>query len=138
MNKQRLIIGGIIIFIGLLISSFLFSDKDLPTGSVSTGNEYKYTQLSGSLATSSTVIKAEAGTLGSIIITEDSALAVTLYDATSTAALSGSSAYYTKIAVPQAALTEGVYTFDVSFYRGLVLSATDWTAFAGDWTLTWK
>ena len=135
MKIKDIIIGALILIL-LALGFLVFKPKEI--GSVVRGGEMKYTQLSGSVATSSTQIKTSAGTLGSIIITEDSALAIDVYDATSTEALGGSSALFTKIADLEATLTEGTYTFDVSFYNGLVLDTSDWTAFGGDFTVTWR
>ena len=138
-NNFMKILGTIIGVIMLLMSGSIgwLIHQEKPMGSVGQGGEYKYTQLTGAVATTSTAIKSGVGTLGSVVITADSASgAVVIYDATSTAALSGSSALYSRIADLEDGLVEGVYTFDVSFYNGLVLDTTNWAAFAGDWTVT--
>ena len=105
-------------------------------GSTNIGNDYHYTQFSGSIATS-TLIQTGVTTLGSVVITEDFAGALTFWDATSTAAVTVGT-YATKIAVLQSALTEGTYTFDVSAIRGLVMVSADGFSFAGDLTLTYR
>ena len=141
--KKTLIVGGtiIILLLSLLVwNAFQIGQPEGNLSSVAISGEYKYTQLSGSVATSSTEIKAnDNGTFGSIVITADAASgAIVVYDATSTEALSGTSTLYSRIADLEDGLVEGTYTFDVSFYNGLVLDTTDWTAFAGDWTVTYR
>lgn len=105
-------------------------------GSVSQNNQYNYSQLTGSVASSTATVNTGRTTLGSVVITEDSAVAVEIWDATSTGAIGNGLA--TKVADLQAALTEGVYTFDVGLDYGLMLKTDDWTAFAGDWTVTYR
>ena len=104
-------------------------------GSVQQGGEYKYTHLTGASIATSTEIKSTRGTFGSVIITEDQAGAVTVYDATSTAAVTDGT-YSDAIATFEDAQAEGVYTFDTSFYRGLVVNSADGFTFAGSWTIT--
>jgi hypothetical protein len=117
------------------ISLFIKSPVKLPIGSVSQNNQYEFSQLTGAIATTS-VINAGITTLGSVIITEDQAGTMILYDATSTAAVGNG---LTKtIAKFQAAETEGVYTFDTGLTYGLVYASADGFSFAGDWTITYR
>jgi len=126
-----LTIVGVIILVGII-----FLNQPQPIGGVTVGNDYRYSQFSGAIATT-TVISVGKRTLGSVIITEDSATAVTFWDATSSSAVDGGT-YATKIAVMQAALTEGTYTFDAQLNRGLVMRSADGFSFAGDWTVTYR
>ena len=134
--KTILIVGGIILLFLAGLIGYNFNQLEQPLGSVQQGGEYKYLQLSGAVATS-TAIKTTRGTLGSVIITEDQAGAVVLYDATSTAAVTDGT-YSTAIADFQAAEPEGTYTFDTSFNNGLVFVSADGFSFAGDWTITYR
>jgi hypothetical protein len=123
---------GIAIFAG----AYIAYPEEENAGSVAQNIQYDYTQLSGSIATTSSVINTGKTTFGSIIVTEDSAVVVEVWDATSTVAIGNP--FAVKVADLQASLTEGVYTFDVGLKYGLVLKTTDWTAFAGDWTITYR
>jgi len=105
-------------------------------GSVNVGSDYSSVLLDGSLATSTTAISSIGGALGSIIVTEDQAIEVDVYDATSTAAIGNGLS--TKIAVMEATQAEGTYTFDAWLQYGLVLDSADWTAFDGTWTITYR
>lgn len=60
-----------------------------------------------------TVVKSGSGILGSIVVGETAAGAITVYDNT---AASG-----TVIAVLKASVAEGTYTFDASFSTGLTV-----------------
>ena len=105
-------------------------------GGVTVGNEYKYANFSGAIATS-TEIAGYQGTFGSVNILEDAAGAVTFYDATSTAAVTEGT-YADKIAVFEDAAAEGTYVFDLQTNRGLVMVSADGFSFAGDWTVTYR
>lgn len=105
-------------------------------GNVSQNDQYQYKQFTGAIATS-TLVNAGRTTLGSVIITEDQAGAVVLYDATSTAAVTNG-VYAIRIADFQSAEPEGVYTFDTGLTYGLVMVSDDGFSFAGDWTLTYR
>lgn len=132
MNNLTKTIIGILSAVIVLLGGYTATQ----VGSVTVGNEYKYAQYSGAIATS-TLIRTGTAVLGSVIITEDSATAVTFWDATSTEAVTAG-VYATKVAVMQAALTEGTYTFDLQLDRGLVMVSTDGYTFAGDWTVTYR
>jgi hypothetical protein len=106
-------------------------------GSVTAGNEYKYKQYSGTVA-STTLINTGPSTLGSVIITEDTAAVIEIYDcATTSAALVASTTYSTLITRFQTTMAEGVYTFDIQANRGIVVSSSI-TALAGDITFTYR
>lgn len=128
------IVIGLITIVLAMVAGFYYGSPKEELGSVNIANEYKYSQLTGSVASTSAVISAS--TLGSIVVTEDQALAIDVWDATSTEAIGSPYAY--KIADMEASQAEGVYTFDVSLRHGIVLNTTDWTAFAGDWTITYR
>ena len=110
------ILSGIIVLLGgYTVSNF---------GSVTTGNEYKYYPYTGTVA-STTLIKSGPTALGSVIITEDTAAVIEIYDcATTSAELVASTTFSTLVSRLQTALTEGVYTFDVQLDRGLVVSSS--------------
>jgi len=108
---KKVIIGLITVALALVAGFYYGYPVEEKVGSVNIANEYKYTQLTGSVASTSAVISAS--TLGSIVITEDQALAIDVWDATSTEAIGSPFARH-----------------------GVVLNTIDWTAFAGDWTIT--
>jgi hypothetical protein len=103
-----------------------------PLGSMN--QVYNYQQFTGAIATTTALKVGVPGTFGGVVITEDSATAVVFYDATSSAAITNG-VYSTRIADMEAALTEGVYMFNVPFQRGLIMQSTDGFTFAGDWTV---
>lgn len=128
---------GINIVLILLVAGllgYILNQPEPPFGSISQ-NPYNYTQLTGAVATTSVIVAGQS-TLGSVVITEDQAGAVVLWDATSTAAVNNGLSV--RIADFQTAETEGVYTFDVGLTYGLVFASADGFLFAGDWTLTWR
>jgi hypothetical protein len=134
---RNLTIGVVVLILlvgGILANMLMDKPNEIISLGGGGGGEYAYRQFSGSIA-STTALKSMPATLGSVIITEDAATAVTFYDATSTTAYSIVNG--TKIAVLQAALTEGTYTFDAVTTKGLVMSTNGFT-FAGDWTVTFK
>lgn len=107
-----------------------------PLGGVTQGNEYNYTQLTGPIATTTLIVRKPGAVLGSVVITEDQAGAVVLYDATSTTAYSKTNG--TRIADFQTAQSEGTYVFDAVLKKGLVLESADGFLFAGDWSILWR
>jgi hypothetical protein len=123
--------------VGVSIYLNLNTAVDLNFGSVEQNNAYEYVQLTGALATTSADVIDGTATLGSIVITEDSALAITLYDATSSEAVTDGT-YATRVADFEATATEGTYTFDVGLTYGLYMTSIDWASFAGDWTITYR
>jgi len=133
------IIGGLVGG-AIMVSIFFICQpvEQADIGSVARAGEYHYTQLTGAVATTS-LIKTGVGTLGSVVITEDQAGAVIMFDSATTSSTGlASSTYATRIADFETAQAEGVYTFDVSFKKGLVFQSADGAAFAGDWTITWR
>ncbi len=135
--KTIQLIGAVIV--GVLLTCVLvfnFPTDVEELGSVNIGNEYHYTQLTGTISTT-TVIKTGYGTLGAVVITEDQAGAVVLWDATSSAAVTDGT-FATRVADFQTASTEGTYTFDAYLTKGLVLVSDDGFVFDGDWTLLWR
>ena len=120
--------------VGIVAYSSFTGEKEL-TG-VPQGNTYNYTQLTGVIATTSTIVAGQS-TLGSVIITEDQAGAVVLWDATSSAAITDGT-YATRVADFQTASTEGTYVFDTGVTYGLIYISDDGYVFDGDWTITWR
>jgi hypothetical protein len=135
---KRITIGGmVVIFLlaGMFYLDAIGQQEESRMGGVNIGNEYAYTQLTGSVATTSEILDGR-GMLGSVIITEDPAGTVVLYDATSTTAYSKTNG--TRIADLEAAITEGVYTFDVYVQNGIIFETSDGENFAGDLTITYR
>lgn len=138
MEKLNTKLSAVIVLLVLLVVGSIYLQvlpKEEPMGSLEQGNAYDYTQYTGVVATSTQVFAGQ-GTLGSVIITEDAAGTVVLYDATSTAAIG--TGLETIIADFEAAAAEGVYTFDVGITYGLVFVTSTGYNFAGDWTITWR
>jgi len=135
---KKIILPALLLVVGLLAGLLIGrSDIKLPVGSVTVGNEYQYNQYSGTVATT-TLLKHGPSTLGSVIITEDTAAVIEIYDcATTTEALVASSTYSTLITRLQTTMAEGVYTFDVQANRGIVVSSS-LTTLAGDITFTYR
>lgn len=90
-------------------------------GSVIQGSEYHSTSTYSKLGTNlfgvnQTIVSNSGGTIGSVIITGAVAGAMKFMDATSTTDVSS-----TTLFVLPASLAANTYTFDVSFYRGLIV-----------------
>lgn len=138
---SRITLIGFLIVIGLIGAMLLRMPVPNP-GDVSLslgggGGDNYYQQFSGTLSASSTALKTDTpGSLRSVTITEDAAVVITFYDATSTTAYSITNG--TKIAVFEAAQAEGTYTFDAAFSKGLIMNCTSSVAFGGDWTVLWN
>ena len=125
-----------VLVVAVLILTFgVFTQEQQNFGSVAPLGGYNYTQYTTAVATTTQVMDAP-GILGSVIITEDAAGTVVLYDATSTAAIGTGKEI--RIADFQAAAAEGVYTFDANLTNGLVFVTSTGYNFAGDWTFTWR
>jgi len=137
---RNLTIGiGILILLvgGIFLKMPVGTSGDLSLDLGGGGGDYYYQQFSTTLTASSTALKTDTpGTFGGVTITEDAAVAITFYDATSTTAYSITNG--TKIAVFEAAQAEGTYTFDVAFNKGLIMNCTSSTGFGGDWTVFWN
>lgn len=134
---MRTLIVSVIALVGALcgLIGYQLATPPASFGSVSQTNGYAYTQLTGAVATTSQIMSGR-GMLGSVIITEDQAGAVVLWDATSTAAVGNGLA--TRVVDFQNAETEGTYTFDTNLTYGLVFVSDDGFSFAGDWTVTYR
>lgn len=104
-------------------------------GSVTQNSQYDYLQLTGPIATT-TLVNAGKTTLGSVIVTETQAGALTIWDATSTSAVNNGVSV--RVADLKSAIQEGTYTFDTGLKYGLVLVSDDGFSFAGDWTVTYR
>lgn len=129
------VIGAVMLFLAGFIGYQFQLNCDTPLAGVPQGSEYHSTAYSSAVATS-TLVKTGGGALGSVIITEDQAGTVILYDATSTAAIGNG--LTTTIASFPAAATEGTYAFDVALYRGLAFVTSTGFNFAGEWTITYR
>ena len=133
---RNLTIGVVILILmvgGILLKMPVLNSGDVSLSLGGGGGDYYYKHFSGSIA-STTALKSITGSFGGIVINEDSAVAVTFYDATSTTAYSITNA--TTIAIVQASQAEGVYIYNAGLSKGLVMSCDGFT-FAGDWTVLW-
>ena len=126
----------LILLVGGILANMLM-DKPGEAMSLGGGGGDYYYKYVDSITASSTALKAALpGTFGGVTITEDAAVAITFYDATSTTAYSITNG--TKIAVFEAAQAERTYLFDVAFSKGLIMNCTSATGFAGSWTVFWN
>jgi hypothetical protein len=122
LNKAT-IIGGIIIIALLSVIAFKLNGNPInPLGSISNGSAYK--TLSTAATTSPVyMIKTGPGTLGSVVINTLGTGNIVFYDATSTIPTyrtiqaTSSLPIIGYVSASQAA---GTYTYDVSFYGGLM------------------
>ena len=131
---------GIVVLI-LLVGGVLYRMPVGDPGDVSLslgggGGDYYYKYVDSITATSTALKTSLPGTFGGVTITEDAAVAITFYDATSTTAYSITNG--TKIAVFEAAQAERTYLFDVAFSKGLIMNCTSATGFGGSWTVFWN
>jgi hypothetical protein len=138
MKKTLKIVGIIGLCLAMFLTfSLLFyfnSSNTTALGSTIDGQGYKYVTASSTtftVATSTNRIVTGTGIFGSIIVASSTNTAITIWNATSTID-TGS----TTIAVLPAGATAGTYTFDVSFSRGIILSAS--STFAGWYVATYK
>lgn len=121
------ILGIIAVFILLLGGVYISNQKNSNTlGSISSsGDAYIATSTNSSWNTPAAttggfkLLKTGQGILGSVVITNDTAGSYTLYDATTTT--NGAIYGTTTLANVYANLSEGTYTFDVAFSRGLIV-----------------
>jgi len=127
MTKREIItmIGS---FIGIAIISGIFilvsNNQNKGIGSVMQSGEYHATTTSQGRFPSSVVLQSGYGTLGSVIITGATTGIINLYDATTTDVTkrTGNTATSTLyIATLPASTAAGTYTFDTSFYTGLLV-----------------
>ena len=118
----------ILLIVGVVAGTMLY--KQQPNiGSVTQGNDYYATStFNTGLAhgiQGTQMIKKGYGSLGQITITQAGTMAYSLYDATSTASLTGDDSRFTTstsllVTIP-GSLVAGTYTFDVDFTYGLLL-----------------
>ena len=128
----------IVVIIG--VSLFIKSDVKQKLGSVGVTSEYNATTTKDSTAFAPQVLKASAGTLGSVITTITGTGTLTLYDATTTNVNLRTNNTATS-ALPILAYfgvspTVGTYTFDEIFNRGLI--AVWGTGTVSSSTITWR
>lgn len=137
---QAAIIVLVVLTIGLYILVLSGFGSDNSLGGRVSSTEYEseitdYTQYTGAIATTTEVMNG-MGTFNSVIITEDFAGTLVFYDATSTTSYSKTNGK--RITDMPAALTEGVYAFDVWLDNGLIMESADGFSFAGDITITYS
>jgi len=115
-----------------------FGDK-VELGSVIQGSEYHATSTLAFGSDSTLVMAAsEQGTaviLGSVVIASTTPYWTTIYDATSTAAVTVG-VYSTKIVTFPVSAPRGTYTFDISLQDGLVI--TNETGHDGEYVITYR
>lgn len=124
----------VLVLLALAVKVVFLSPVSRSTlGSVSVSNEYYATSTKGVTGTALTdrMLKTNtSGALGSVVITGAAAGKIDLYDATSTT----DSGKALLVTIP-ASTAAGTYTFDASFYRGLLL---DVDATVPTSTITWR
>lgn len=128
--------------VAVFMGGYLALKSNEALGSVAIGNEYQATSTSN-MGTGHIVIGLKDPTavgaestvplsvLGSVIVASSSAVAVTLWDATSTTDTAS-----TTIGTIKASVTEGVYTFDSAIKRGLIVNLP--TGDAGSYVITYR
>lgn len=128
-NKTRISILSII-FGGALLTALFFALFDQKPqnvlGSVDQGGEYKATTTDATFTLPKS-IQIGSGTLGSVVITTAGVGKLTLYDATTTnvGLRAPNKATSTQtLANFVITTTVGTYTFDASFYDGLIAEFT--------------
>ena len=136
MNK---LIGTLIAFVLIVLGGVTLIGKNNVTtlGSTTVGNEYNSTSTksyNGTAISTFISLKTTSGTLGSVIIGGATAgQVINLYDATSTLSNSQTGTS-TLVTIPSTALG-GTYTYDLNFYRGLLLEVIGAT---GTSTITYR
>jgi len=120
-NLTIICIAAVIIVIGFIAGVYA-SQPNSALGSTVIGNEYKATTTrtyNGTAIPGLYVLNSNPGTLGSIVITGAAAGVIHLYDGTSTVTNLGWPT--TTLATIPASAAAGTYTFDVSYYKGLIV-----------------
>lgn len=121
--KKLLVISLLSLIIVVIIGvAVLSKGGEGNMGSVGISGEYRYaTTLAPT--TKASLIKYGRGTFGSVIVNAVGAGSVVLYDATSTIPLLRTiqaTSSLPVVAVVSASQAVGTYTYDVSFYNGLI------------------
>lgn len=130
MNKKYIIIGLVGLMVGL-VSGIVGSELAQPPkalGSVMVSGEYRSTTTrayNGVGIVNLSVLNSNPGTLGSVVITGAGAGVINLYDGTST--VTNLAWPTTTIATIPASAAAGTYTFDLSYYKGLIIEVTGTT-----------
>jgi len=151
MNEKSKLLPAIIIVgvFALLFGAggFFIAKKVYQTewegGSVNITHEYQATTtalMTGTLIkaaqTDQFIASSTAGiTLGSVVIASTTVNWMTIYNATSSAAVADGT-YATKITTFLSSASLGTYTYDVWLDKGLVIRME--TGFAGDYTITYR
>jgi hypothetical protein len=126
------------LFIAMLVIvsaiSVITLGLDRVDSSVTFGNDYKSTEITSSVAsTSPIIVKSGTGSLGSIVIASTTlGASLQIYDN----AVGTSSATSTRIATFPAGTPAGTYTFDREIQRGIVVYALP--AFNGSYVVTYR
>ena len=136
--KNIITIALSIVFVfGLITGISLLRDTREASGSTIIGGEYQSTTTrrmpTGTGITNLTVLKSEAGTLGSIIITGANTGVLTLYDGTST--VTNTLWPTTTLATFPASTAAGTYTIDAVARKGIIIEYSGTVATA---TITYR
>ena len=140
MKKTSIIVGVIMVLVigaifGMLINRQVPNNGIIEFGSVAQSNEYQST--SKVPATTSQLIKATRGTLGSIVVLGAGA-EIIIYNASTTNAnlrtIAATSSLPILAAMPASAAA-GTYTFDIRATEGLLMDIIGTT---GTSTITWR
>ena len=133
-----------VIVVGILLIVMVFGwtvfnwfGDQVEIGSVNIANEYHSTSTLA-FDSDSTLVMAASGTaviLGSVIIASTTPYWTTIYDATSTAAVTVG-VYSTKIVTFPVSAPGGTYTFDISLQDGLVI--TNEAGHDGEYVVTYR
>jgi len=124
LSVSKKFLGYGFLFLAVVVGSYVASTKDFAFGSVSQGSEYKSNLFSTGRSTPTTILDTDGGTLGSVVITGAATGVINIYDATTTdigaraPSQSTSTIFITSFPASTAA---GTYTFDATFYRGLIV-----------------
>jgi hypothetical protein len=134
--QKYLVIGGAGIIVLLFLILLKTGSVTSTFGSVSQTGEYQSTTTVAA-TNSALVLKTSPGTLGSVIITSAATGYFTLYDATTTVPSQRAKATssLTQLANFPVSAAVGTYTFDTSFYDGLIAV---WTGNIASTSITYR
>jgi len=143
MNKTYKTTVIILLMLGLLGIGYLACNKE-KLGSVGTTDEYQATSTIGITGTTYKAAQTRhlvqvayygSVTLGSVVIASTTAHAMSIYNATSSAAVVDGT-YGTLITTIPALAPQGTYTYDIEMNAGLVLDLA--AGFGGDYVFTYR
>lgn len=140
-NLGKYIIGSIATIVILFIGVYFHNQpKKVSLGSIGDGQAYNSTTTDSTWNTPAAItggtkiLKLGSGTLGSVVITNSTAGAFTLYDASTT--INGGVYGTTTLAKIYASVAAGTYTFDIAYSRGLIVEFQSPNVASS--TITWR